>query len=82
MQYYENNLSISKVQKGIKLAISIVHTTIAVVHIKFSIAVVRTKVINAVVQIKVINRNSANKSFFLQDVHTKAIAALTQFCDF
>ena len=46
MQYYENNLSISKVQKGIKLAISIVHTTISVEHMKFSIAVVQTKVIN------------------------------------
>ena len=36
----------------------------------------------AVVQTKVINYKSANKSCFLQDVHTKAIAALTQFCDF
>ena len=30
----------------------------------------------------VINCNSANKSCLLQVVHTKAIAALTQFCDF
>jgi len=33
-------------------------------------------------QTKVINCNSANKSFLLQVVHTKAIAALTQFSDF
>ena len=44
----------------------------AVVKI-FSIVVVETKVISC---------NSANKSCFLQVVHTKAIAALTQFCDF
>ena len=36
----------------------------------------------AVVQTKVISRNSANKSGLLQVVHAKAIAALTQFCDF
>ena len=36
----------------------------------------------AVVQTKVISCNSANKSCLLQVVHTKAIAALTQFCDF
>ena len=62
-----------------------------------SIAVVQTKVIScnsanksyqlqqlsiAVVQTKVISCNSANKSCLLQVVHTKAIAALTQFCDF
>ena len=35
-----------------------------------------------VVQTKVISCNSANKSCLLQVVHTKAIAALTQFCDF
>ena len=35
-----------------------------------------------VVQTKVISYNSANKSCLLQVVHTKAIAALTQFCDF
>ena len=34
-----------------------------------------------VVQTKVISCNSANKSFIWQEVHTKAIAALTQFCD-
>ena len=33
-------------------------------------------------QTKVIFCNSANKSCLLQVVHTKAIAALTQFCDF
>ena len=37
---------------------------------------------NAVVQTKVINCNSAKKSCLLQVVHTKAIAALTQFRDF
>ena len=42
-------------------------------HKMFSIAEVQTKVINC---------NSANKSCLLQVVHTKAIAALTQFCDF
>ena len=62
-----------------------------------SIAVVQTKVIScnsanksyqleqlsiAVVQTKDISCNSANKSCLLQVVHTKAIAALTQFCDF
>ena len=31
---------------------------------------------------KVINCNSANKSCLVHVVHTKAIAALTQFCDF
>ena len=36
----------------------------------------------AEVQTKVINCNSANKSCLLQVVHTKAIAALTQFCAF
>ena len=36
----------------------------------------------AVVQTKVISCNSANKSCILQVVHTKAIAALMQFCDF
>ena len=35
-----------------------------------------------VMQTKVISCNSANKSCLLQVVHTKAIAALTQFCDF
>ena len=33
-------------------------------------------------QAKVINCNSANKSCLLQVVHTKAITALTQFCDY
>ena len=33
-------------------------------------------------QTKVISCNSANKSCIFQVVHTKAIAALTQFCDF
>ena len=47
--------------------------TIGVVLKMFSIAVVQTKVISC---------NSANKSCLLQVVHTKAIAALTQFCDF
>ena len=42
-------------------------------HKMFSIAEVQTKVINC---------NSANKSYLLQILHTKAIAALTQFCDF
>ena len=36
----------------------------------------------AEVQTLVICSNSANKSCLLQVVHTKAIAALTQFCDF
>ena len=36
----------------------------------------------AVVQTKVISCNSANKSFIWQEVHTKAIASLMQFCDF
>ena len=33
-------------------------------------------------QTKVINGKSENKSYLLQILHTKAIAALTQFCDF
>ena len=36
----------------------------------------------AEVQTKVINWNGTNKSCLLQIVHTKAIAALAQFCDF
>ena len=36
----------------------------------------------AVVQTKVISCNCVNKSYLLQVVHTKAIAVLTQFCDF
>ena len=36
----------------------------------------------AEVQTKVTNCNSANKSCLLQVVHTKTIAALTQYCDF
>ena len=36
----------------------------------------------AVVQTKDISCNSANKSYLLQVVHTKAITALTQFGDF
>ena len=36
----------------------------------------------AVVKTRVIICNSANKSCLLQVVHTKAIAALTRFCDF
>ena len=47
--------------------------TIGVVLKMFSIAVVQTKVISC---------NSAKKNCLLQVVHTKAIAALTQFCDF
>ena len=43
---------------------------------------VRKKLSNAVMQTKVINCNIANKSCLLQLVHTKAIAASTQFCDF
>jgi len=35
-----------------------------------------------VVQTKVIKCSNADKSCLLQVVHTKAIAALTQFCDF
>ena len=46
--------------------------TIRVVLKMFSIAVVQTKVISC---------NSENKSYLLQFVHTKAIAALMQFCD-
>ena len=52
---------------------SIKKLTIKVVLKMFSIAVVQTKIISC---------NSANKSCLLQVVHTKAIAALTQFCDF
>lgn len=40
---------------------------------KFSIAILQTKVDNC---------NNANKSCHLQLLHAKAIAALTQFCDF
>ena len=40
------------------------------------------KLSNAVMQTNVINCNIANKSCLLQLVHTKAIAASTQFCDF
>ena len=40
------------------------------------------KLSNAVMQTKVINCNIANKSCLLQLVHTKAIAASTQSCDF
>ena len=56
-----------------------------------AIAIVHTKVNNyssasifsvAEGQTIVINCNSANKSCLLQVVHTKAIAALTQSCDF
>ena len=36
----------------------------------------------ALVQTKAISCNSANKSFLMEVVHTKAISALTQFCDF
>ena len=36
----------------------------------------------AVVQTKVITCNSANKGCLFQVVRTKAVAALTQFCDF
>ena len=36
----------------------------------------------ALVQTKAISCNSANKSCLLEVVHTKAIVALTQFCDF
>ena len=36
----------------------------------------------AEVQTKVIHCNCANRSCLLRVVHTKAIAALTQFCDF
>ena len=48
----------------------------------FSIAEVQTKVIFCNSDKKVIFCNSANESCLLQVVHTKAIAALTQFCDF
>ena len=54
-------------QKGIQ------NLTIGVELNLFSIAVVKTKVISS---------NSANKSCLLQVVHTKAIAALTQFLDY
>ena len=36
----------------------------------------------AVVQTKVINCNGVSKSCLLQAMHTKAIAALIQFCNF
>ena len=36
----------------------------------------------AIVQTKVVYCNNADKSCNLQFLHTKAIAALTQFCDF
>ena len=47
--------------------------TITVVHAMFSLAKLQTKVINC---------NSANKSCLLQVVHTKAISALMQCCNF
>ena len=49
---------------------------------KLTITVVLKMFSNAEGQAKVINCNSANKSCLLQDVHTKAIAASTHFCDF
>ena len=55
------------------VAINLTDVTIGVVLKMFSIAVMQTKVICC---------NSANKSCILQVLHTKAIAALTQFCDF
>ena len=62
-----------------------------------SLAVAHTKVVNcnntyntveyvqvliAVMQTKVINCNSSNKGCLFQVMHTKAVAALTKFCDF
>ena len=55
------------------VAINLTDVTIGVVLKMLSIAVVQKKVISC---------NNANKSFLLQVMHTKAIAALTQFCDF
>ena len=46
--------------------------TISVMHSMLSIAVVQTKVITC---------NSTNKIRLLQVVHTKVIAASTQFCN-
>ena len=40
------------------------------------------KLSNAVVQTKVVNCNSANKSCLFHRLHTKAITASTQFCDY
>ena len=54
-------------------AIAYKKLTNTVLHKMFSIAEVKTKAINC---------SSANKSCLLQVVHTKAIADLTQFCDF
>ena len=49
---------------------------------KITIEVVLKMFLIAVVQTKLISCNSENKSLLLQVVHTKAITALTQFCDF
>ena len=65
----------SQLQYSIKtLAIKILHKKVDNCGTK--------KLSNAVMQTKVINCNIANKSCLLQLVHTKAIAASTQFCDF
>ena len=55
---------------------------IAIRHKKLTIGVLLKIFSIAVVQAKVISCKSANKSCLLQVVHTKAITAMTQFCDF
>ena len=59
-----------KSQNCVKAAIAFVCTTCKI------------QLLFAIVQTKVIFCNSAIKSCLLQVVHTKAIAALMQFCDF
>ena len=77
--------------KSITVMFAIVHTKVVVPQkcwqlqkgIKQLTIRVEPKMLSiAVLQTKVISCNSANKSCLLQVVHTKAIAALTQFCNF
>ena len=65
-----------------QLQYSIKTLAIKILHKKVDNCGTKKKLSNAVMQTKVINCNIANKSCLLQLVHTKAIAASTQFCDF
>jgi len=65
-----------------QLQYSIKTLAIKIMHNRVDNCGTQKKLSNAVVQTKVINGNIANKSCLLQIVHTKAIAASTQFCDF
>ena len=68
-----------------KLTIAIVQTKVIncnSANKSYQLQQCKQKLSIAIVQTKVINCNSANKSCLFQVVHTKAIAALTQFCDF